>query len=83
MANRTLLIKTANAQTTNKERAMDTTGLVRCYRCGALYKDGLWDLVNYEGTSSTPRPIMKIPDGCPICCEPPQTEPSPSMAAPM
>lgn len=63
---------------------MNTTGLTRCYRCGAVYQDGCWYLVRYEGTSITPKFDRKIPDGqCPICLDLPQTEPPRPMPGPM
>lgn len=52
------------------------TALTKCYRCGALYKEGIWYYGRYDcGTAGQFTAHGRIRDGdCPMCRKPPKTE---------
>jgi hypothetical protein len=59
--------------------------LVKCYRCQAQYRPGNWVLCRDLEKGTGPRRLHAVSDinpcHCPICLQPPQTEPTPPMMA--
>jgi hypothetical protein len=61
--------------------------LIKCHRCGALYSPGDWWTVRRPpsgDTSGRVELVAPIDAGhCPLCREPPQLEPKPTVSAVM